>query len=66
MGFCVVEDGLFIENLNVGKAKRSQQHYELMREPSIVGGGSTGKKGGKVYKSNLENFTTNTRPLRKP
>jgi hypothetical protein len=43
------EDGLFTENLNVGKAERLQQRYDSMRERFIVGGGSTGKKGGRGY-----------------
>ena len=41
---CDGEDGSFIENWNIGKAERSQQRYGLMREQSIAGGGSTGKK----------------------
>jgi hypothetical protein len=47
-----VEDGSFIENSNTGKAERSRQRYELMREQSIAGGGSTGKKGGRVLHLN--------------
>jgi hypothetical protein len=46
-----VEDGLFVESFRVGEVRRSQQRYELTRERFIVGGGSTGKKGGRVYKS---------------
>jgi hypothetical protein len=46
------EDGSFTENWNTGIAERSQPHCESMSEPSIVGGASTGKKGGRVYGSN--------------
>jgi hypothetical protein len=45
------EDGLFVESFRVGEAGRSLQRYELMREQSIAGGESTGKRGGWVYKS---------------
>ncbi len=38
------EDGSFTGNWNAGKAEISQQRYELMRERSTAGGGSTGKK----------------------
>jgi hypothetical protein len=62
---CVEEDGLFTGNLNVGKAKRSLPHYESRREQFIVGGGSTGKKGGRDYMSNQEGPTITTRPVRK-
>jgi hypothetical protein len=37
------EDGSYTENWRIGEAARSQQHYESMSEPSIVGGASTGK-----------------------
>jgi hypothetical protein len=47
---CSEEDGSFPENLNTGRAERSRQRYESMREQSIVGGGSTGQRG--VYGSN--------------
>ena len=47
------EDGLFTGNLETGRALRSQQLYKLMREQSIVGGESTGNKGGRGYASNL-------------
>jgi hypothetical protein len=33
-------------DFRVGGASRSRQHYELIREQSIAGGKSTGKKGG--------------------
>ena len=46
------EDGSFIENLETGTAERLQQLCGLMRELSIVGDGSTGKKGGRGYASN--------------
>ena len=49
---CDEEDGLFTESLRIGEAARSLPRYVSMREPSIVGGGSTGKKGGRVYESN--------------
>jgi hypothetical protein len=37
---CAEEDGSFTENSDTGKAERSQQLYELMREQSIAGGES--------------------------
>jgi len=46
--FYAREDGSFIENLNIGRAERSRQYYESMREQSIAGGGSTGNRGGRV------------------
>ena len=46
------EDGLFTGNWRGGRVKRLQQHYGLMRELSIVGGRSTGNRGGRVYGSN--------------
>jgi hypothetical protein len=52
-----VEDGSFTENWNTGKTQRSQQHYRSIREQSIVGGGSTGNKGGRAYASKLIDHT---------
>jgi hypothetical protein len=47
IGNCDEEDGSFTENWNTGKAEILQPLYELMREQSTAGGGSTGKKGGR-------------------
>jgi hypothetical protein len=58
------EDGSFAENSIIGRAGRSRQRYESVREQSIAGGRSTGKKGGRVYGSNPEDLTTTTRLLR--
>jgi phosphoenolpyruvate carboxylase len=58
-----VEDGSFTESWNTGKAERSLQRYGLMRERFIVGGGSTGRKGGRVYESNLTDPTRSIEPL---
>jgi hypothetical protein len=58
-----VEDGLFVESFRVGEAWRSQQRYELMREQSTAGGESTGKKGGRVYKSDPTDLTRFIEPL---
>jgi hypothetical protein len=46
------ENGSFAENLRNGKAWRSRQLCELMREQSIDGGMSTGNQGGRVYTPN--------------
>ena len=51
IGNCDEEDGSFTENSDTGKAERSQQRYESMREPSTVGGESTGNMGGRAYTS---------------
>jgi hypothetical protein len=51
------EDGSLAESLRVAEVRRSLQHYESMREPSIVGGTSTGSMGGRVYKSSPTNPT---------
>lgn len=45
------EDGSFTENSDAGKAERSQQPYESMREQLTVGGESTGNMGGRAYPS---------------
>ena len=58
---CAEEDGSFTENSDTGKAERSQQLYELMREQSTVGGASIGNIGGRAYESNPEDPTTTTR-----
>ncbi len=47
IGNCDEEDGLSIESFRVGEASRSRQLYESIREQSIAGGRSTGKKGGR-------------------
>ena len=52
---CAEEDGSFTEESDTGKAERSQQLYELMREQSVAGGESTGNMGGRAYESNPEN-----------
>ena len=41
---CEEEDGSSIENWNIVKAEILQQRYELVREQSIVGGGSGGTR----------------------
>ncbi|HKZ40554.1 MAG TPA: hypothetical protein VJ044_06300 [Candidatus Hodarchaeales archaeon] len=46
-----------VESFRVGEAGRLRQRYELMREQSAAGGGSTGKKGGRVCGSNLTDLT---------
>ena len=51
------EDGLFVESFRVGEAGRLLQRYELMREQSIAGGGSTGNMGGRVYGSDPTGLT---------
>jgi hypothetical protein len=61
----VKEDGLFTENWNIGIAERLRQRYESVRGLSIVGGVSTGKKGGRGSESNREDLITTTRPLRR-
>jgi hypothetical protein len=66
MGLCAEEDGSFTGNLETGKAERSRQLYESMREQSTVGGASIGNMGGRAYESNPEHHTTTTRPLKKP
>jgi hypothetical protein len=60
---CDEEDGSFIENWNIVKAEILQQRYELVREQSIVGGGSIGNKGGRVCASNLTGPTQSIEPL---
>jgi hypothetical protein len=45
------EDGSSIESLRAKEVQRSLQRYESIREPSTAGGASTGKMGGRVYKS---------------
>ncbi len=61
---CDEEDGSFTENWNTGIAKRLQQHYGLMNERSIVGGVSTGNKGGRGCESNLTDHTQFIEPLK--
>jgi hypothetical protein len=61
MELCAEEGGSFTEDSETGKAERSQQLYESMREQSIVGGASTGNSGGRVYESDPEPHTGTSR-----
>jgi hypothetical protein len=66
IGNCDEEDGSFTENSNTVKAEILQQLYESMRERSIAGGGSTGKKGGRgLHLNHVLPTTTGRRPKRR-